>query len=57
MLHISDRRRSRRDFLRVGALGLGGLTLPKLLELKAAAPAAVRDRAVVGNFDLGEVGS
>jgi uncharacterized protein (DUF1501 family) len=47
MLHISDRRRSRRDFLRVGALGLGGLALPELLRLKAAAPAAVRDRAVV----------
>ncbi len=31
---------SRRGFLRVGALGLGGLTLPKLLELEAqAAPA------------------
>jgi len=31
---------SRRGFLRVGALGMGGLTLPKLLELEAqAAPA------------------
>jgi uncharacterized protein (DUF1501 family) len=38
---------SRRDFLRIGALGLGGLTLPGLLAAKAAAPAAVRDRAVV----------
>jgi uncharacterized protein (DUF1501 family) len=38
---------SRRDFLRIGALGLGGLTLPDLLRLKAAAPAAVRDKAVV----------
>lgn len=47
MLHISDRRHSRRDFLRVGALGLGGLALPQLLQLKAAAPAAARDRAVV----------
>ena len=26
---------SRRDFLRVGALGLGGLTLPDLLRLRA----------------------
>src|SRR5262245_12847869 len=38
---------SRRDFLRVGALGLGALTLPNLLAAKAAAPDAVRDRAVV----------
>lgn len=54
MLTISDRTPdrtcsgfSRREFLRVGALGLGGLTLPGLLRLKAAAPEAVRDRAVV----------
>jgi len=54
MLAISDRYStrdcsglSRRDFLRVGALGVGGLTLPGLLQLKAAAPSAVRDRAVV----------
>ena len=28
---------SRRGFLQIGALGLGGLTLPQLLELEAAA--------------------
>src|SRR5262245_17278835 len=38
---------SRREFLKIGALGLGGLTLPNLLAAKAAAPAAVRDKAVV----------
>jgi uncharacterized protein (DUF1501 family) len=39
----------RRDFLRVGALGLGGLTLPWLLSRRAwaAEHGAVRDRAVV----------
>src|SRR5437764_8063446 len=42
---------SRRDFLRAGFLGLGGLSLPWLLEQKARAassdPAYVRDKAVV----------
>lgn len=33
---------SRRDFLRVGALGLGGLTMPDLLRLRAQAPAQHR---------------
>src|SRR4051812_40005580 len=31
---------TRRDFLKVGALGLGGLTLPNLLRARAAAVAA-----------------
>jgi hypothetical protein len=48
---------SRRDFLRAGALGLGGLTLPWLLRTKAlAAPGEadfVRDRAVVLIFLAG----
>jgi uncharacterized protein (DUF1501 family) len=54
MLTLSDRRpdrtcagRSRRDFLRVGALGLGGLALPDLLRARAAAPGSGRDKAVV----------
>jgi hypothetical protein len=40
---------SRRDFFRVGALGLGGLTLADLLRLKAATPQAerTRDKAVI----------
>jgi hypothetical protein len=41
----------RRDFLRAGALALGGLTLPHLLRLRAAAAESgadyVRDKAVV----------
>jgi uncharacterized protein (DUF1501 family) len=54
MLTLSDRKpnrtcsgTSRRDFLKIGALGLGGLTLPNLLAAKAAAPQAVHDKAVV----------
>src|SRR5262245_57048023 len=54
MLTISDNKpnrtcegTSRRDFLRIGALGLGALTLPNLLAARAAAPSAVRDKAVV----------
>ncbi len=40
---------TRRDFIRVGGLGLGGLTLPWLLSRQAwaAEHSAVRDRAVV----------
>jgi hypothetical protein len=42
---------ARRDFVRAGLLGLGGLTLPQLLAAKAAARAAgksyVRDRSIV----------
>jgi len=57
MLTIQDRVRqhscsgwSRREFLRVGALGAGGLSLASLLAIKAQAAAQgipVRDRAVV----------
>src|SRR5262245_6473733 len=40
---------SRRDFLRVGALGLGGLTFADLLRAKAATPQPeqTRDKAVI----------
>src|SRR5262245_48728036 len=36
---------SRRDLLRVGALGVGGLTLPNLLQLQAAQAAGKQTRA------------
>src|SRR3954451_9872428 len=38
---------SRREFLRVGSLALGGLSLPGLLAARAAARTVVRDRSVV----------
>lgn len=60
MLTISDTRAAhncqgytRRDFLRVGGLGIGGLTLADLLQIRAegATPAkAVHDRSVVFLF-------
>jgi hypothetical protein len=37
----------RRDFLRLGALGLGGLTLPDLLRLEAQAPPPNRPRSII----------
>jgi uncharacterized protein (DUF1501 family) len=48
----SSSRQSRRSFLRVGALGLGGLALPDLLRMRSAAAAAesprlLRDRSVI----------
>jgi len=48
--NTSNRRSSRREFLRVGALALGGLTLPGLLRSRAQAAQArkyVKDKAVV----------
>lgn len=53
MLRLIDRSTSRRDFLRVGGLALGGLTLPQLLAVKAQAAAQgipVRDKSVVFLF-------
>ena len=61
MLSISDHRLdhccagySRRDFLRIGALGVGGLTLADLLRARASAASplgeAVRDKSVVFLF-------
>jgi len=38
---------SRREFLRIGALGLGGLTLPGILALAGENTNVVRDKAVV----------
>jgi hypothetical protein len=38
---------SRRDFLAAGALGLGGLTLPGLLRLRASSPSPARGKAVI----------
>ena len=38
---------SRREFLRIGAIGLGGLTLPKMLVLAGENSNVVRDKAVV----------
>ena len=38
---------SRREFLHIGALGLGGLTLPRMLAVAGEATSVVRDKAVV----------
>ena len=41
---------SRRDFLRVGSLGMAGLTLPNLLRAKASAAqagASVKNKSVI----------
>ena len=38
---------SRRGFLRLGTLGLGGLTLPTLLQVRGSRPEARRDTAVI----------
>lgn len=52
-IHDSCRRLGRRDFLRIGTLGLGGLTLPDLLAGRAAASQQgrpVTDKSVVFLF-------
>jgi hypothetical protein len=46
-------RMHRRDFLRVGTLGLAGLTLPQLLGARAGETGYVRDRSVVLLFLAG----
>lgn len=46
----ADARGRRREFLRIGALGLGGLALPGLLRTAAADPGLVRDKAVIFVF-------
>jgi uncharacterized protein (DUF1501 family) len=55
MLNIYDpsSRSSRRDFLQIGSLALGGLSLPGLLETRARAaeaPRAVTDKSVIFLF-------
>src|SRR5262245_1128519 len=47
MLTISGTGVSRRDFLQVGALGLGGLTLADLLRIRATAASSTRRKAVI----------
>lgn len=49
MLGICDQR-TRRSFLQVGSLGLGGFALPQLLLAETLSPAVVRDRSVVFLF-------
>lgn len=46
MLSLHDSQ-TRRQLLQIGAVGLGGLTLPTLLQARSNAPAFVRDRSVV----------
>ena len=41
---------TRRDWLRVGALGIGALTLPNLLRLEASGPRQARARSVIMLF-------
>lgn len=53
MLTFVDGRRTRREFLRVGGLALGGLTLPQLWQLQAQANSSgrpVTDKSVVFLF-------
>jgi len=41
---------TRRSFLKVGSLGLGGLSLPQLLQAESDFPASLRDKSVVFLF-------
>ena len=56
MLHLTDNSTSRRNFLSVGSLALGGLSLPQLLQAKDAVKQAggiVKDKCVVFLFQHG----
>lgn len=56
MLQIGSFPASRRDFLKVGSLALGGLTLPQLLSARAAAASQklpIKDKSVVFVFMQG----
>jgi hypothetical protein len=56
MLQIGTSRSSRRDFLKVGSLALGGLTLPELLAARAMGASrklAIPDKSVVFVFMQG----
>ena len=44
---------SRRDFLRIGGLAMGGLTLPRLLEAEARAQTGISHKAVIMVFLAG----
>ncbi len=44
---FADRNFSRREFVRIGALGVGGLTLPDLLRLEASATEARRPKSII----------
>src|SRR5437879_4396040 len=55
MLTFTDSTRpvSRRDFLTIGSLGLGGLTLPSLLRASEAQPSLVTGKSVIFLFQQG----
>lgn len=46
----TDKRHGRREFLRIGSLGLAGLTLPQMLQAAASDSSVVRDKAVIFVF-------
>ncbi len=49
-LFDTSRRLGRRDFLRIGSLGLGGLTLPGLLATQAQAAPLIKNKSVIFLF-------
>ena len=57
-LHHSSPRLGRREFMRIGGLGLGGfslggLSLPQLLQAREKRPSFVRDKTIVFLFMQG----